>query len=579
MYVTTDGGPQFNSTEFRKLSVEWEFLHTMSTPHHQQANGKAEAAVKIVKQLLKKSYETKTDFWKNLQQWRNVPNSGDSSLSQRMFSRRTRFNIPMAEAKYESKIQEGVKEQIQKNRQRAKQYYDRKVRVLPSLEIGQPVFVKKKPTDKVWTPASVVDIPSDRSAIVDAGGQRLWRDNVMIRPATNLPKLSPSTQTGLQDRNTVEQPDAMQAMGTACSPLEPVPLYTPSSSTEVPPKDRPRRATQLPKRFTDFEMKAKFTVTLLLVGGNLGSTYDSENSNLDSATTCVETETKEHKDETGKDWYYDEMDMHEVESYDDHDLPDSDCDFEESYSSRKRRGKSGKGGSNSVKSKSNIIDPITPRRGRGTGRGRGRKSQGVGENPTTKELADNPAKKNRAQTLPVLVPRTGSSPLTLPEEPAMPILVPENKTTEELEEKSINKAGTSLNAMSITVPNASPIPFQEKNRALPSPYCDFCLGDARENKKTFEPEDLVSCSDCGRSGHPTCLQFTANMIISVRKYRWQCIECKYCTICGTSDNDDQLLFCDDCDRGYHMYCLSPPLVSPPEGSWSCKLCTEEFHKK
>lgn len=38
-------------------------------------------------------------------------------------------------------------------------------------------------------------------------------------------------------------------------------------------------------------------------------------------------------------------------------------------------------------------------------------------------------------------------------------------------------------------------------------------------------------------GHPSCLQFTANMIGSVRKYRWQCIECKCCSICGTSDND------------------------------------------
>ena len=41
------------------------------------------------------------------------------------------------------------------------------------------------------------------------------------------------------------------------------------------------------------------------------------------------------------------------------------------------------------------------------------------------------------------------------------------------------------------------------------------------------------------------------------------LECKTCTICGTSENDDQLLFCDDCDRGFHMYCLDPPIkVSP-----------------
>ncbi|XP_011192586.1 zinc finger protein ubi-d4 B [Zeugodacus cucurbitae] len=118
----------------------------------------------------------------------------------------------------------------------------------------------------------------------------------------------------------------------------------------------------------------------------------------------------------------------------------------------------------------------------------------------------------------------------------------------------------------------------DREVATPSTYCDFCLGDQRENKKTNLPEELVSCSDCGRSGHPSCLQFTPNMIISVKRYRWQCIECKYCSICGTSDNDDQLLFCDDCDRGYHMYCLSPPLITPPEGSWSCKLCMDEFHK-
>jgi zinc finger protein ubi-d4 len=117
----------------------------------------------------------------------------------------------------------------------------------------------------------------------------------------------------------------------------------------------------------------------------------------------------------------------------------------------------------------------------------------------------------------------------------------------------------------------------EPPRAQPSNYCDFCLGDAAENKKSGVPEELVSCSDCGRSGHPTCLQFTNNMTISVKKYRWQCIECKCCSLCGTSDNDDQLLFCDDCDRGYHMYCLQPPLSAPPEGSWSCALCIAEFH--
>ncbi|XP_076222352.1 double PHD fingers d4 isoform X1 [Nomia melanderi] len=148
---------------------------------------------------------------------------------------------------------------------------------------------------------------------------------------------------------------------------------------------------------------------------------------------------------------------------------------------------------------------------------------------------------------------------------------------------AVSSPGTAVPSPSSVRTEGPPTPGPNEKKAgksaQPSPYCDFCLGDARENKKTGGSEELVSCSDCGRSGHPTCLQFTANMIVSVRKYRWQCIECKCCSICGTSDNDDQLLFCDDCDRGYHMYCLSPPLASPPEGSWSCRLCIAEFHRR
>uniref|UniRef100_A0A1A8BBE6 D4, zinc and double PHD fingers, family 3 n=1 Tax=Nothobranchius furzeri TaxID=105023 RepID=A0A1A8BBE6_NOTFU len=114
---------------------------------------------------------------------------------------------------------------------------------------------------------------------------------------------------------------------------------------------------------------------------------------------------------------------------------------------------------------------------------------------------------------------------------------------------------------------------------IPNDYCDFCLGDQDSNRKTGQAEELVSCSDCGRSGHPSCLQFTPVMMAAVKTYRWQCIECKSCSLCGTSENDDQLLFCDDCDRGYHMYCLSPPMSEPPEGSWSCHLCLRQLKEK
>lgn len=125
--------------------------------------------------------------------------------------------------------------------------------------------------------------------------------------------------------------------------------------------------------------------------------------------------------------------------------------------------------------------------------------------------------------------------------------------------------------------NDQPLPnhvtgAKRKKGMPPSSFCDFCLGTANSTKKNTPSGELISCADCGRSGHPSCLQFNENLTDQVKKYKWQCIECKSCSICGTSDNDEQLLFCDDCDRGYHMYCLTPPIAEPPEGSWQCQLC-------
>uniref|UniRef100_A0A914PRC5 PHD-type domain-containing protein n=1 Tax=Panagrolaimus davidi TaxID=227884 RepID=A0A914PRC5_9BILA len=112
-----------------------------------------------------------------------------------------------------------------------------------------------------------------------------------------------------------------------------------------------------------------------------------------------------------------------------------------------------------------------------------------------------------------------------------------------------------------------------------SDTCDFCHGTKAENKNTGKAEELINCRDCGRSGHPTCLKFSQNILISAKRHGWQCIECKSCAVCGTSENDAKLLFCDDCDRGFHCYCLIPALLNPPEDEWSCEQCQREFGDK
>lgn len=46
-----------------------------------------------------------------------------------------------------------------------------------------------------------------------------------------------------------------------------------------------------------------------------------------------------------------------------------------------------------------------------------------------------------------------------------------------------------------------------------------------------------------------------------------------CEECHNDDNSEKLLLCDNCESGYHIYCLQPPLATIPETEWYCPRCT------
>jgi hypothetical protein len=45
-----------------------------------------------------------------------------------------------------------------------------------------------------------------------------------------------------------------------------------------------------------------------------------------------------------------------------------------------------------------------------------------------------------------------------------------------------------------------------------------------------------------------------------------------CQVCGFPDDGSNMLLCDGCNLGWHMYCLQPPLMAVPEGDWFCEQC-------
>uniref|UniRef100_A0A8C5MJX5 Gypsy retrotransposon integrase-like protein 1 n=1 Tax=Leptobrachium leishanense TaxID=445787 RepID=A0A8C5MJX5_9ANUR len=188
--VISDNGPQFACEQFRRFSADWGFEHVTSSPRHPQANGKAESAVKIVKNICKKAKYDGTDPWKAVLHWRNTPSEGmDSSPAQRLMSRRLKTLLPVANKLLEPCVVTGVLEKLRRRKQIAKLSYDVSAKDLPELSIGEPIRMKPLPGDRTgrWRLGSCVQRVAPRSYLVDVDGSLYRRNRVALRRAERLP--------------------------------------------------------------------------------------------------------------------------------------------------------------------------------------------------------------------------------------------------------------------------------------------------------------------------------------------------------------------------------------------------------
>ncbi|XP_077235613.1 putative Histone-lysine N-methyltransferase ATXR5 isoform X2 [Tasmannia lanceolata] len=48
-----------------------------------------------------------------------------------------------------------------------------------------------------------------------------------------------------------------------------------------------------------------------------------------------------------------------------------------------------------------------------------------------------------------------------------------------------------------------------------------------------------------------------------------------CEECGSGEGGEEILLCDKCDKGFHLYCLRPIVVRVPLGSWFCPSCSRQ----
>ncbi|KAK2159355.1 hypothetical protein LSH36_154g04002 [Paralvinella palmiformis] len=81
---------------------------------------------------------------------------------------------------------------------------------------------------------------------------------------------------------------------------------------------------------------------------------------------------------------------------------------------------------------------------------------------------------------------------------------------------------------------------------------------------------MAQCSECLKYAHIVCLELTDEMVPIIKTYPWQCMECKTCVKCKDAQDEENMMFCDHCDRGYHTFCVG--LKAIPPGRWECPSC-------
>ena len=179
--ISLDGGPNLVSTEMTSWLQKWGVKIRQSSAYYPQSNGRAEAAVKSLKRLLKGNTGRKgtintDEVASALLQYRNTPLRGiDQSPAELALGRPLRDTVPLPRSRY--RISPHWHQQL-KNREKVmsernaetKKKYDRHTRNLPQLQVGDRVRCQNVRSKKWDRTGTVLEVHDHRQYIVKMDG-------------------------------------------------------------------------------------------------------------------------------------------------------------------------------------------------------------------------------------------------------------------------------------------------------------------------------------------------------------------------------------------------------------------------
>lgn len=213
--LKTDGGPQFTSNKFKDFCRRWQVHHEISSPHYPQSNGHAEAAVKVVKNLI---YKTTTDgnldndaFQRGILEYRNTPREDGLSPAQVLFGRQISSFVFADHRLFSDEYQaraDTLDHKSTERRAEVRDKYNQTAHPLSKLDIGTKVDVQHHKT-KRWTSTGViVAIGNRRDYFVKLpSGRVYWRNRRFLRPYDEQPN-------PVRIRNPMPTPTCPEAQDT-----------------------------------------------------------------------------------------------------------------------------------------------------------------------------------------------------------------------------------------------------------------------------------------------------------------------------------------------------------------------------
>ena len=209
-FIRTDGGPQFRE-KFTQYCVERNMQHELSSAYHAQSNGLAEAAVKNVKMILKKTGSFNEAFQDALCAFRNTPRAADGlSPAHLMFHRNLKEpGLPVHPDLLSLRAPEA---QLPREQERKRTNEKLGGREYTPLAVGEQVLIQDTKTKEWSTEGRIISVrESEQSYIVqDTLGRTFIRNRRFLKPI--------QTQCATQNMSKPMpelQGDKSPAMGTA----------------------------------------------------------------------------------------------------------------------------------------------------------------------------------------------------------------------------------------------------------------------------------------------------------------------------------------------------------------------------